>query len=185
MPGDYPPARRGLTSRVWVLLGLLLAVACRVPGGDRVPVPVVYVIDGDTVVVRLAGRNVHVRILGVDTPEIGRNGRPPEPFARAARRFTERLVRSARRVDLEIAGDRRDAHGRVLGFLWLHLPGRPSPVNLSEELLRAGLAEAIRFFEYPGKSRFLALEREARRAGRGMWARGGNAPVSEAGGRLE
>ncbi len=168
---DYPPVRRVLTTRVWILLGLLLVAACRAPGGDRIPVQVVYVIDGDTVVARLAGRKVHVRLLGVDTPEIGRDGRPSEPFARAARRFTERLVRSARRVELEIAGDRMDAHGRVLGFLWLHLPGRASPVNLSEELLRAGLAEAIRFFEYPGKERFLALEREARRAGRGMWGR--------------
>ncbi len=156
---------------MWILLGLLLVAACRVSGADRIPVRVVYVIDGDTVVARLGGRKVHVRLLGVDTPEIGRDGRPSEPFAREARRFTQRMIRSARRVELEIAGDRRDAHGRVLGFLWLHPPDGTPAVNLSEALLRAGLAEAIRFFDYPGKDRFLALERRARQEGRGMWGR--------------
>ena len=48
---------------------------------------VTYVIDGDTVVVRLGSDEpVHVRVIGIDTPEIAHYGRPGECFGiRAAR----------------------------------------------------------------------------------------------------
>ncbi|GAB6063171.1 thermonuclease family protein [Deferrisoma palaeochoriense] len=169
MPRDYPPPR---TRPTRTLLAALLVLAAACLGADRpgrFPVEVVHVIDGDTVVARWAGQEAHVRLLGVDTPERAREGRPAEPFSAKATRFTRSLMERADRVELEIAGDRVDAHGRVLGFLWLTLPGRPDPVNLSEELLRAGLAEAIRHFEYPGKERFLRLEREACRRRVGLW----------------
>lgn len=171
MPRDYPP-RPARPSRRLLLALWLLAAACLPARADRFPVEIVHVIDGDTVVARWAGREAHVRLLGVDTPEKARDGRPAEPFSGKATRFTRSLLARATRVDLEIAGDRVDAHGRVLGFLWLTLPGRPDPVNLSEELLRAGLARAIRHFEYPGKDRFLQLERQARSERRGLWAQG-------------
>ncbi len=172
---NYPLAPAWATRSA--ILALLLAVvgaAAWAPrcSAARVPVRVLHVIDGDTVVARLGGRRVKVRLLGVDTPELGRDGRPAEPFAREAKRFASDLIRAAEGVDLEIAGDRVDEHGRILGFLWLRLPGRPEPVNLSEELLRAGLADAIRWFRYPGKQRFLALEAEARARRLGKWGLG-------------
>ncbi|MHB8767046.1 MAG: thermonuclease family protein, partial [Deferrisomatales bacterium] len=130
---------------------------------------VLRVVDGDTVVVSIGGRPERVRLLGIDTPEVAREGRPGEPFARAAVRFTRSRLAQARGVELEVAGDRVDDHGRTLGFLWLREPGRAEPSNLSEELLRAGLARALRRFDYPGKARFLALEAQARRDGLGLW----------------
>ncbi|WP_025324106.1 thermonuclease family protein [Deferrisoma camini] len=154
------------------LLLALAAVAAAAGQAERAPIRVVHVIDGDTVVARWAGQKIHVRLLGVDTPEKAREGRPAEPFSRRATEFTRAWIGRAERVDLEVAGDRIDAHGRILGFLWLHVPGRREPVNLSEEILKAGLGRAIRFFDYPGKSRFLALEAEARRARRGIWGIG-------------
>jgi micrococcal nuclease len=173
MPGDLYPGRSRPTVKavvVWIVL-LTAVFACLGVEAERRPVSVTYVIDGDTMVVRLRGRKVRVRLLGVDTPELGRDGRPGEPFARKARGFAEAMIRQADRVDLEIAGDRVDEHGRLLGFLWLQLPGRAQPVNLSAELLRAGLAEAIWHFDYPGKRAFLSLEKAARRQRVGMWRR--------------
>ena len=169
---NYPLAPAWATRRAaLVLLLAVVGAAAWAPRcwAARVPVQVLHVIDGDTVVAKLGGRRVKVRLLGVDTPELGRDGRPGEPFSRVARRFAADLIRAAEEVELEIAGDRVDEHGRILGFLWLRLPGRPEPVNLSEELLKAGLAEAIRGFRYPGKRRFLSLEAEARARRRGMW----------------
>lgn len=161
---------RTVRNAVVVWIGLLTAVYA-ILGGEaaRRPVSVTYVIDGDTMVIRLRSQKMRLRLLGVDTPELGRDGRPGEPFARKARNYAEALLRHADSVELEIAGDRVDDHGRLLGFLWLQLPGRPEPVNLSAELLRAGLAITIRHFDYPGKQDFLALERAARRQRVGMW----------------
>ncbi|NOY43853.1 MAG: hypothetical protein GXP50_00150 [Deltaproteobacteria bacterium] len=166
------PLRLASASRILALALWAVAWACSPVQAERMPVRVVHVIDGDTVVARWAGRKVHVRLLGVDTPEKAREGRPAEPFSRRATEFTRAWIGRAERVELEVAGDRMDVHGRILGFLWLHVPGKKEPVNLSEEILKAGLGRAIRFFDYPGKSRFLALEAEARRARRGIWGIG-------------
>ncbi|WP_025324111.1 hypothetical protein [Deferrisoma camini] len=56
----------------------------------------------------------------------------------------------------------------LLRFLWLHVPNRSDPVNLSAELLRAGLSRAIRHFEYPRRQEFLDLERRTRNARRSL-----------------
>ncbi|GAB4276495.1 MAG: hypothetical protein Kow0092_32260 [Deferrisomatales bacterium] len=169
--GAAPPRRTPLW--LWAV-GVLLVQAAAASAHPRVEV--IRVVDGDTVVVRREGRRETVRLLGVDTPERGRQGRPGEPYARAAERFTRRLLARAERVELQVAGDRVDAHGRTLGFLWLTLPGRDAPVNLSEALLAEGLAKAIRHFDYPGKGGFLELEARARREGRGLWTGRRNPP---------
>ncbi len=129
------------------------------------------VVDGDTVWVRQGGLPVKVRLLGVDAPERGRDGRPGQPWSRAARRYVRDRLAGSGQVYLEVAGDRQDAHGRTLGFLWLVPAGGGAAENMSELLVRAGLADAIRAFDYPGKERMLRLEAEARRAGRGKWGR--------------
>lgn len=160
------------------MAALLLAILGALPPGrslgaetGRVPVRIVRVLDGDTMVVRSGRSTVRVRLLGADTPELGRDGRRAEPFAEEAARFARQTLREAWRVELEVAGDRIDDYGRTLGFLWIQPPPPARPFNLSEELLARGLATAIRTFRYPGKARFLALETEARRAGRGLWRR--------------
>ena len=136
---------------------------------ERVATKVLRVVDGDTVIVARGGGEQRVRLLGVDTPEVAHEGLPGEPYSRVAAEFTKRQISQADRIELEIAGDRVDDHGRTLGFLWLWPRNGVEPVDLSEELLRAGLARAIRHFEYPRKNLFLGLEGEARRERRGMW----------------
>lgn len=148
-----------------------LVAAAAPSGAEGVPVSIVRPVDGDTVVLRLGGEAVRVRLLGADAPELGRNGRRDEPFAREALRFVRASLREARAVELEVAGDRVDDYGRTLGFVWVQPPPPAQPLNLSEELLRRGLARAVRRYLYPGKERFLALEGEARRARRGLWRR--------------
>jgi endonuclease YncB( thermonuclease family) len=153
----------------WVVAGLLLLPGAVVAAPGRAAVTVVHVVDGDTVDVREGSSRLRVRLLGVDAPEVAHRDRPGEPFGRAATRHTRKLLDSARSVELEVAGDRIDAYGRTLGFLWLRVPGLAEPVNLSEELLRQGLGRVVRHFEYPGKARFLSIEEEARGARRGLW----------------
>lgn len=154
-------------SHFFSLVFLLLAAAAA--AGQRQAVTVVRVVDGDTVDVRAGEERRRVRLLGVDTPEVAHRDRPGEPYGRAATRFTRDALAAARSVELEVAGDRMDAYGRTLGFLWLQPGGRGDPVNLSEELLAQGLGRCIRRFDYPGKARMLAAEQGAKKARRGLW----------------
>ncbi|PSQ90779.1 MAG: hypothetical protein BRD57_05985 [Proteobacteria bacterium SW_6_67_9] len=76
----------------------------------RAAVDAIY--DGDTVRLR---DGTDVRLIGVDTPEIGRDGAPDEPHARDARRVLRQLTRNAdRRLHLRLDADRRDDYGRLL-----------------------------------------------------------------------
>ncbi|HVM11351.1 MAG TPA: thermonuclease family protein, partial [Actinomycetota bacterium] len=127
-------------------------------------VPVVRVVDGDTIRVRRGGREEPVRLIGIDTPEMGFFGGVRECFAREASRFaTGHLL--GRRVRLELDVERRDRYDRLLAYVWLD--GR----LFNEMILRQGYASVatyppnVRYVE-----RFLRAERQARAEGRGLWS---------------
>jgi hypothetical protein len=68
------------------------------------------VIDGDTIVV---SNNVHVRLLGINTPEKG------EEYYQEAKDFLESLVLN-KTVKLEYGKDRKDLYGRTLAYVNLN-----------------------------------------------------------------
>lgn len=79
-------------------------------------VTVAYVYDGDTV--RLSdGRKL--RLIGVDTPELGRDGGPDEPFAAQARTALSGWLAESPRLGLRYDGERTDRYGRVLAHAHL------------------------------------------------------------------
>lgn len=94
------------------------------------------VIDGDTIVVAQADQEQHVRLLGIDAPEVGRRGRPSERCADEATALTQELTAS-KSVELipDDAQPTTDRYGRTLAYV--EADGR----DVSAELLRAGLAE--------------------------------------------
>lgn len=121
------------------------------------------VVDGDTLL--LVGRE-RVRLIGVDAPEIPHRGHPGERFGAEARDFTNALA-GGRHVTLvfDAGAGIRDRYGRTLAYVLL-----PDGRNLNLEIIRAGWAEAYRSLRYARKREFQTAEREARNAGRGMWA---------------
>jgi micrococcal nuclease len=46
-----------------------------------------HVIDGDTIRANVDGRDERIRLLGIDAPELGRDGEPDEKCAQEAKRF--------------------------------------------------------------------------------------------------
>lgn len=94
-----------------------------------------YVYDGDTLELSDGTR---IRLVGINTPELGRDGNPDEPFAVQAR---ERLLRMVQESDgsihLRPAAERQDRYGRLLAHAY-----SPDGANLQERLLGAGLALA-------------------------------------------
>ena len=135
---------------------------CPTPTG-LAPVTVQRVVDGDTV--RLSdGRSV--RMIGLNTPELGKKGRSDEPFAVAARKRLEALVAASDgRLGLLAGKEGKDHYGRTLAHLY-GSDGR----NLEAQMLAEGLgfqvAVAPNVDLVPCQQ---AAERDARQAGLGVW----------------
>ncbi|MCC6076356.1 thermonuclease family protein [Pseudomonas sp. GCM10022188] len=141
-----------------------LAEGCRAPGPLR-EAQVARVVDGDTL--RLSdGRSV--RLIGVNAPEMGREGRPDEPFAVAATRQLEQLVAaSGGRVALLVGAQAHDHYGRSLA----HAFGRDG-ANWEAQQLAAGLGFAVALAPNTAlASCQFAAEAKARATGRGLWRR--------------
>lgn len=114
---------------------------------------VVEVRSGDTLTVLQGRRQVQVRLHGVGTPGVRR------PVGRSARRMVSRLV-LGRQVKVQEV--RRDRRGRCYGTV------RLGTLGLRELLLYTGLGwQIVQYDDSPG---LRSLEREARRAKRGLWA---------------
>lgn len=138
------------------------AAFCPAPVKPQV-VAVRQVLDGDTV--RLSdGRSV--RMIGINAPEIGRQGRASEPYAQAARNRLQALIKASDgRVGLVPGAEAKDRYGRTLA----HLYGRNGD-NLEAQLLSEGLGYRVTF----APNVHLAdcqrqAEQAARNARAGLW----------------
>jgi endonuclease YncB( thermonuclease family) len=155
----------------WYLLApLLLLLLWGQAWALRFDAPVAQVLDGDSLVLA-DGRQV--RLIGVNAPELGKDGTPDEPFAREAHAFLAALV-AGQRVTLVLDEEHTDRYGRLLAHVYL-----PGGRNVQEKLLRAGLAFLVAVS--PNLSRLTAYreaEEEARRARRGVWNHPAYAPVA-------
>lgn len=136
----------------------------RSPSGDRVAPAasdeVVRVVDGDTVVLRSAGKS---RLIGVDTPEVFGG---QECFGREASTFAKRTLPSGLRVRVERDVEERDRYGRAL--IYLHLPDRQS---FNELLVAEGFAVPLTIPpNVRHAERFRELARGARERVAGLWS---------------
>jgi micrococcal nuclease len=126
---------------------------------------VVRVVDGDTLVVRLDGRDQRVRYIGVNTPESVDPRRPVQCFGQEAAARNRELV-DGQTVWLERDVSDADQFGRLLRYVYV------GERLVNAELVRDGFAHAVTFppdVKYADRLR--ALEREARAARRGLWGR--------------
>jgi len=136
-----------------ILLLLLLLCSC---SSSPDTAKVVRVIDGDTITIEGGYR---VRYIGIDTPEL------LEAFGQEAWQANCELV-EGKVVYLERNVSETDKYGRLLRYVYV------DDIFVNAVLVRQGMAEAkayppdIKYQDYLEE-----LEQEARRAGRGMWAK--------------
>jgi micrococcal nuclease len=151
-----------------VVVAVLALVALRGRGDGDSPLTarVSYVIDGDTVIVdRRDGERVHVRLIGIDTPEISHSGARSDCFGARAARLTRSLA-LGRQVVLEPGRERHDRYGRLLAYV--QVVGGPG--DLEATLLERGAARTLAIAPNTDRAAgYAELERAARRAGRGLW----------------
>jgi micrococcal nuclease len=128
--------------------------------------PVVHVSDGDTITVRLAGREETVRLLGLDTPEVKDPRKPVQCFGQAASAHTKaRLTGQSVRLEPDPTNSDRDKYNRLLRYVYL-----PDGTLYNAELIRDGYAFAYTVFPLTKLDEFRQLERDARANNRGLWA---------------
>ncbi len=144
---------------IWQLPALAF---CPAPSGLS-SASVRSVVDGDTL--RLDdGRSV--RLIGINTPEIGRKGRRSEALAETARRRLETLVRQSHgRVGLLPGTESRDKYGRTLAHVYGRSGDNFEAVLLSEGLgYHVAVAPNVRLVACQKRA-----EQAARKAGAGVW----------------
>jgi micrococcal nuclease len=142
------------------------------------PATVSRVVDGDTIRVQIKnGPEGRVRLIGIDTPEVheseklardvrqsGRTREEIKVLGRLAWNFTKRYL-DRKEVGLQYDVQTRDQYGRVLAYVWLR-----DGTLFNVLILREGYAQIltippnVRYAEL-----FLACQREARQANRGLW----------------
>jgi endonuclease YncB( thermonuclease family) len=166
---EHRPTVGALRRSAFFVSALLLAVSCAAAHADSETARVARAYDGDSLWL-VDGREV--RLIGVNAPELGRDGAPDQPLAAAARNRTDRLVRG-KTVQLRYDVERADHYGRTLAYVVL-----PDGRDLQQLLVREGLAWFIAVA--PNVARrdvYRAAEAEARAARRGLWSRAEYRPV--------
>lgn len=169
-------ARRLASLRAFFVASLFVARALGAdctPTGSGQSVTVQRVYDGDTLTL---GDGRRVRLLGVNTPELGRGGAPDEAFAREAKQAVEQFLVSADNLKLYFDTEYRDRHGRYLAHLATISSAHVS-ASLGQVLLAKGLAYHVVVPPNMQLARcFAGVENEARRARLGLWGASDSPP---------
>jgi micrococcal nuclease len=158
------PARFSCVRSLAVALAALLSVTAA-SAGEMLTGTVVRVVDGDTIYVSLgSGHSEKVRYIGMDTPETHHPTRGEEPGGWEATRVNRRLM-EGKTVRLELDVRQRDRYRRLLAYVYV------GETMVNAELVRLGYAQVMTVPpNVKHASLFLQFQREAREAGRGLWA---------------
>lgn len=133
---------------------------------DQRPPPVnhrlQHIVDGDTVVLE---DSRHIRLAGINAPELGRKTRSPQPLAVKARDYLRKRWGN-KRVAVQTALQATDHYGRTLAYLSAE-DGR----DIGEMLIREGLAITIAVSPNTcNLENYQKAEAFARKRKRGVWA---------------
>jgi len=162
-PTQKPRHRRLLTICVLALLAEAAGVAAQsrwAPLNGQIT----RVIDGEAIEVRIGDRLEIVRYIGIGTPEILHPSGGPDRYRDAAREANARLV-ADKPLQLVFDTQVRDRAGRLLAYVYA------GDVLLNAELVGAGYAEvATSPPNVRHREAFVARQRDARQARRGLWA---------------
>ena len=86
------------------------------PIGELQSAEVSKVVDGDTVWL-VDGRKV--RLVGINTPELGFKGRSSEPFADSSSDALRRILADKSEIYLQLGEQSKDKYGRVLAYIYV------------------------------------------------------------------
>lgn len=139
-----------------LLCGILLLAIVSVAQADEFSAKVIAVLDGDTLLVLRGGSRVKIRLADIDAPE------KDQPYGMASR---ETLIGLAAKRRVQIASRATDDYHRLIATV------QADGVNLNREQVRLGMAWAAPSWRgRKADETMAALQQEARREKRGLWA---------------
>lgn len=143
-----------------VLAAILLLVggwtAANAESAPPVKARVTWIVDGDTISVKIGSVKESVRLLGVDTPE---TNDVRDAYKQAAYDSRDWLISKLKGktvvLESDPQADDRDKHGRLLRYVIL------DGENVNESLIRDGMAWAYTRFRFSKKGEFMSAQKEA------------------------
>lgn len=163
------------TSRVlilgFVILGLYFAntYLARRPASPlrQDDYKVVNIFDGDTIEIQTDNGPEKVRFAGINAPETMKPGTDGMCMSGEATDKLKELIGSSMRVTLvpDALQTNRDRYGRLLRYVY-----NDQNIDVSFEIVKLGLAPAIRGFDYNHKTKYQTAEAQAKNSGLGVWS---------------
>ncbi len=159
-------------------LGLAVSAWGAPPRGSTIPVlktpdlsglkpyAVTRIVDGDTIVVSSDGRQLKVRLIGVNTPDIADPDDPIARYRKEATRFATNLLKGEKvYLVFDKQTERLDVYGRTLAYVYR----APDGLFVNAEIVRQGYGRAYTRHPFKHLKAFRQLERFARHAEKGLW----------------
>jgi endonuclease YncB( thermonuclease family) len=115
--------------------------------------PLVRVKDGDSLVAKVQGVAMEIRLAEIDSPELN------QPYGRDAKQALASLASGRQLVIMPFDTDR---YGRTVAHVW------NGATHLNAEMVKRGAAWF--YSEYARSATLYEVEQEARSAKRGLWA---------------
>lgn len=129
---------------------------------------VYYVTDGDTVKVRINGKNFVVRLIGVDTPETKDPRKTVQCFGKEASDYTKKILLNQTVIlEPDRASGNKDKYGRLLRYVFL-----ADGTNFDRQLIAQGYAHEYTYKSiiYRYQTKFKQSQKDAQKNERGLWA---------------
>lgn len=161
-----PPVSKTQASPTPTGIEHVLQASDAVPRSPEVLVPVVRVVDGDTIVVSLDGKNETVRLIGINTPETVDPRKSVECFGKeASEKAKTVLQKSSVRLEADPTQGDRDKYGRLLRFVFL-----PDGTNFNELMIEEGYAYEYTYATpYAYQEEFKIAQAAAMEQKKGLW----------------
>ncbi|MEK7547083.1 MAG: thermonuclease family protein [Patescibacteria group bacterium] len=135
-------------------------------------IPVLRVIDGDTIVAEVNGQPIHIRLIGINSPEPNDKRARVACLAQKAKEEAEKLL-GGQNIYLEkdpTQGD-YDKYNRLLAYVFL-----ASGTNFNKLMIEEGYAYEYTYrppaqagLPYKYQSEFKAAQNKAQTAKKGLW----------------
>ena len=127
------------------------------------------VVDGASFVTLVDGKELTVRLIGVDTPEPSDPQEAVADYGEQSLRFVKDML-GGRSVFLEYepGSARLDKAGRTLAYVYRS----PDRLFVNQEIIRQGYGHTYAKYPFKHLEAFRSHERAAKEAGKGLWAQG-------------
>lgn len=153
--------------KILLLIFVFLVGCSAIYSNDENKATFVRVVDGDTLIANIDGKEEYVRLLLVDTPETKHSKKEIQPFGSEASELMRIMFQEGDSIRLEYGTEKRDNYDRILAYIYTE-DGR----MFNKELLKRGLARVAYVFPPNDKyaKTFQEIEGQAKKKKIGVWS---------------